>query len=48
MLKRAGRGHNPSGVEGTGAGELAVPCRVCPILGVNLPDGWENAPAAIA
>ncbi|KAK7053876.1 CxC2 domain-containing protein [Favolaschia claudopus] len=44
MLKRAGRGHDPSGVWGTGAGELAVVCPVCPDPKVNLPDGWENAP----
>jgi hypothetical protein len=43
MLKRAGRGHDPTGVAGTAAGELAVPCRVCPIPGVNLPEGWETA-----
>jgi hypothetical protein len=44
MLKRAGLGHDPTGVAGTAAGELAVPCRACPIPGVNLPEGWENAP----
>ncbi|KAJ7017588.1 hypothetical protein C8F04DRAFT_1279172 [Mycena alexandri] len=44
MLKRAGRGHDPSGVWGTGAGELAVDCPVCPNPKVNLPEGWENAP----
>ncbi|KAJ7446041.1 hypothetical protein B0H11DRAFT_2162501 [Mycena galericulata] len=43
MLKRGGRGHDPSGVFGTGSGELAVECPVCPHPGVNLPDGWENA-----
>jgi hypothetical protein len=44
MLKRAGRGHDPSGVLGTGAGELAIECPVCPNPKVNLPEGWENAP----
>ncbi|KAJ7795036.1 hypothetical protein B0H14DRAFT_2532632 [Mycena olivaceomarginata] len=44
MLKRAGRGHDPSGVWGTGAGELAIECPVCPDPKVNLPEGWENAP----
>ncbi|KAF7345205.1 CxC2 domain-containing protein [Mycena sanguinolenta] len=44
MLKRAGRGHDPSGVWGTGAGELAVECPVCPDPRVNLPEGWESAP----
>ncbi|KAJ7830049.1 hypothetical protein B0H14DRAFT_2366095 [Mycena olivaceomarginata] len=44
MLKRAGRGHDPAGVYGTAAGELALECPVCPNPKVNLPDGWENAP----
>ncbi|KAJ7805536.1 hypothetical protein B0H14DRAFT_3485065 [Mycena olivaceomarginata] len=44
MLKRAGRGHAKSGVMGTTQGELAVVCPCCPIPGVNLPEGWENAP----
>ncbi|KAJ7030842.1 hypothetical protein C8F04DRAFT_1186486 [Mycena alexandri] len=43
MLKRAGRGHDPTGVWGTGAGELAVDCPVCPNPKVNLPEGWEDA-----
>lgn len=42
MMKRAGRGNEPTGVEGTRAGELAVECPACPRPGVNLPDGWEN------
>jgi hypothetical protein len=44
MLKRAGRGHDRSGVWGTASGELAVECPVCPNPKVNLPDGWENTP----
>ncbi|KAJ7630159.1 hypothetical protein B0H17DRAFT_1217935 [Mycena rosella] len=44
MLKRAGRGHDPSGVFGTASGELAIGCPVCPDPKVNLPEGWENAP----
>ena len=43
-LKRGGRGHDPTGVDGTQEGELAVQCRACPLPGVNLPEGWENAP----
>jgi hypothetical protein len=43
MLKRAGHGHDPSGVFGTGAGELALECPVCPNPKVNLPEGWETA-----
>ncbi|KAF8142326.1 hypothetical protein K438DRAFT_1635815, partial [Mycena galopus ATCC 62051] len=46
MLKRAGRGHDKSGVFGTKQGELAVKCPSCPRPGENLPDGWEDAPAA--
>ncbi|KAJ6467623.1 hypothetical protein C8R47DRAFT_942443, partial [Mycena vitilis] len=44
MLKRAGRGHDLSGVWGTAAGELSVECPVCPDPKVNLPQGWEDAP----
>ncbi|KII84055.1 hypothetical protein PLICRDRAFT_671736 [Plicaturopsis crispa FD-325 SS-3] len=44
MVKRGGRGHDESGVEGTRAGELAVVCPACPDPAVNLPDDWENAP----
>lgn len=47
MGKRAGRGHDPTGLAGTQRGGLAVPCRACPLPGVNLPDGWEDAPAEI-
>ncbi|KAJ7866049.1 hypothetical protein B0H14DRAFT_3084255 [Mycena olivaceomarginata] len=48
MCKRAGRAHNPKGIEGTAAGELAIPCRACPHPGINLPDGWEDAPPEVA
>lgn len=45
MLKRGGRAYDPreDRVEATAQGELAVVCRACPIPGVNLPDGWEEA-----
>ncbi|KAJ7693264.1 hypothetical protein B0H16DRAFT_1669558 [Mycena metata] len=43
LLKRAGRGHDPSGIFGTQPGECAVLCPACPRPGVNLPDSWENA-----
>ncbi|KAJ7018161.1 hypothetical protein C8F04DRAFT_1214712 [Mycena alexandri] len=43
ILKRAGRGHDPSGIFGTQPGECAVLCPACPRPGINLPDGWENA-----
>jgi hypothetical protein len=45
MTKRAGRGHDTSGIVGTSQGELAIRCRACPQPGVNLPMGWENGRA---
>ncbi|KAG6907526.1 hypothetical protein DXG01_008615 [Tephrocybe rancida] len=45
LLKRFGRGHDPSGPSGTRVGECAVLCPACPIPRVNLPEGWENAPS---
>ena len=44
MLKRAGRGHDESGVAGTQQGDLAIDCPACPHPGINLPDNWESAP----
>ena len=44
MLKWAGRGHDLSGVIGTKSGELVVVCPSCPHPGINLPEGWEDAP----
>jgi hypothetical protein len=44
MLKRAGRGYNLAGVEGTGRGECAVICPACPQPGKNLLDDWRDAP----
>ncbi|KAG0708157.1 hypothetical protein DFH29DRAFT_979482 [Suillus ampliporus] len=44
MLKRSGRGHDPSGVDGTVEGECTVLCLVCPHPGKNLPAGWKDAP----
>ena len=41
--KRAGRGQNPSGIDGTAPGELTVECPACPHPGRNLPENWENA-----
>lgn len=45
MLKRGGRGHDPEGVMGTKEGQLAVLCPACPQPDINLPPGWEEAPA---
>ncbi|KAF8175654.1 hypothetical protein K438DRAFT_1608242, partial [Mycena galopus ATCC 62051] len=42
MMKRAGRGHHPGGVNGTAQGELALQCRACPQPGKNLPEGWDK------
>ncbi|EEB98900.1 hypothetical protein MPER_01510, partial [Moniliophthora perniciosa FA553] len=47
MGKRAGRGHEPSGLAGTPLGGAMVLCRACPHPGINLPEGWENAPPEI-
>ena len=44
MSKRAGRAHALTGISGTEQGELSIPCRSCPHPGVNLPDGWREAP----
>ena len=44
MLKRAGRGHDPSGVAGTSPGECAVECPACPHPSKNLPDNWNETP----
>ncbi|KAI0054692.1 hypothetical protein BV25DRAFT_1873293 [Artomyces pyxidatus] len=42
--KRAGRGHDPEGIEATGPGEFVVECPLCPHPGRNMPEGWEDAP----
>lgn len=47
MTKRAGRGHDPSGIIGTPLGGLSIPCRPCPHPNINLPIGWEDAPDEI-
>ncbi|KAI9068672.1 hypothetical protein FKP32DRAFT_1672009 [Trametes sanguinea] len=41
-LKRAGRGHDSTGVEGTQPGELALRCPACPRPDVNLPSNWDT------
>jgi hypothetical protein len=47
MLKRAGRGHDSSGVNGTQEGECTVLCPACPHPGKNLPPDWRDAPEEI-
>lgn len=44
MMKRGGRGHDPSGVAGTAEGECAVLCPACPYPDINLPENWEELP----
>ena len=44
MGKQAGRGHDPSGIDATSQGALAVPCRACPLPEVNLPEDWRSLP----
>ncbi|KAJ7713592.1 hypothetical protein B0H14DRAFT_3523331 [Mycena olivaceomarginata] len=41
-IKRAGRGHDPAGVDKTKLGECAVACWACPHDGRNLPDNWRD------
>ncbi|TFY79269.1 hypothetical protein EWM64_g4743 [Hericium alpestre] len=48
LLKRAGRGLDPSGIDGTKSGELIVQCPACPRPGVNLPSNWQDAPPETA
>lgn len=46
LLKRAGRGHDPTRASGTANGELAIRCPSCPHPKINLPRGWEKVPPA--
>ncbi|KAJ7301784.1 hypothetical protein DFH08DRAFT_723840 [Mycena albidolilacea] len=41
-LKRAGRGHDPTGVDATRLGQCAVNCWACPHDGKNLPPDWRT------
>jgi hypothetical protein len=36
-LKRGGRGHDPTGAEGTRQGKLSIPCQGCPHPNINVP-----------
>ncbi|KAJ7733474.1 hypothetical protein B0H16DRAFT_1468065 [Mycena metata] len=47
MLKRAGRGHDPTGTMGTAPGECALLCPACPQPGKNLPENWESIPESV-
>ncbi|KAH9900745.1 hypothetical protein C8Q73DRAFT_786170 [Cubamyces lactineus] len=46
MLKRGGRGHDPSGIALTTNGALAVECPACPHPNKNLPVDWQTFPPA--
>ncbi|KAJ7436461.1 hypothetical protein B0H11DRAFT_2256166 [Mycena galericulata] len=41
-MKRAGRGHDPAGVDATSVGRAAVVCWACPYDGRNLPSNWRD------
>ena len=47
LLKRAGRGHGPRGVDETKEGECAVVCPACPYPSRNLLESWEDTPKPI-
>lgn len=44
MAKRAGRAHDPAGIEATLPGGLSIPCRACPDPHINLPRNWKQEP----
>lgn len=46
QLKRAGKAHDPNGLESIKQGECVVKCPACPHPGINLPDDWETKPPA--
>ncbi|KAK0490084.1 hypothetical protein EDD18DRAFT_1465849 [Armillaria luteobubalina] len=45
LLKRSGRGNDPTGVKGTKPGECAVLCPACPQPGINMVDTREGEKA---
>jgi hypothetical protein len=44
QLKRAGRVHDPKGVNNMGDGDLVPKCPACPDPDENLESGWDLAP----
>jgi hypothetical protein len=42
LLKRGGRSYDPTGINGTPPGGLAVLCPACPIPSINLPPNWQS------
>lgn len=47
LLKRGGRGNEPTGADGTATGELCVMCPSCPRPDINLEKGWNAVPVAL-
>jgi len=47
MLKWGGRAHDSEGAAKTKPGELAIRCPSCPWPGINMEEGWENAPVGM-
>lgn len=41
LLKRGGRGNEPTGADGTETGELSILCPSCPRPNINLEMGWD-------
>ncbi|KAJ7074866.1 hypothetical protein B0H15DRAFT_925610 [Mycena belliarum] len=48
LFKRAGRAHDPGGIEGTEDGGLSLFCHACPQPQINLPENWRDEPASTA
>lgn len=44
MAKRAGRAHDPTGIDGMLQGGLSIPCCACPHPNINLPCDWATEP----
>ncbi|PBK81491.1 hypothetical protein ARMGADRAFT_1048805 [Armillaria gallica] len=47
LLSLCRRGHVENGVETMQLYDLVILCPSCPWLGMNLPEGWEKAPAEL-
>ncbi|KAG6806617.1 hypothetical protein H0H92_010664, partial [Tricholoma furcatifolium] len=45
MAKRSGCGYSGRLIKNAARGSFAIECRACPVPSVNLPSGWESAPA---
>ncbi len=47
MLLHGGKGCELNGAYNVELESLAMECPACPNPGINLPDGWEDAPPEI-